>query len=90
VKFAKKNSKFKINIVEKRLPILLPLNFKFKWTNTWHKHWNTKEVQLICTIWNKVVAINVWKAKVDCTICQCCPLCGDVEELHHTNLIGIA
>ncbi len=39
-----RDSEPKINIVEKRLPNLLPLNFKFKWTNTWHKDRSTKEV----------------------------------------------
>jgi hypothetical protein len=32
------------------------------------------------TLWNKAITINTWRAKVDDSINQTCPLCGNEEE----------
>jgi hypothetical protein len=39
-----------------------------------------KEVGFMWALWNKGIAVNAWRAKVDNLINQTCPLCGNEEE----------
>jgi len=59
-----KSSKPKANIVEMRWLELLPSNFKLRWSKNWDKH-RSKKVGFISAIWNRVVAVNMWRAIVD-------------------------
>jgi hypothetical protein len=74
-----RDSKPKINVVEKRVGVL-PFIFKQKWMNIWCKTKSRKEVGFMWALWNKAIAINTWRSKVDNSINQTCPLFGNEEE----------
>jgi hypothetical protein len=67
-------SKPKVKLVEKRWFGLLPSCYRLKWNNTWHKYRNKKEASFIWAIWNKVVVVNMWKAKINNKIDHGCVL----------------
>jgi hypothetical protein len=75
-----RDSKPKVNMVEKRWFGLLPLSYRLRWNNTWHRYRGKKEASFIWAIWNKVMAVNVWRAKANNEIDRGCVLCGDVEK----------
>jgi hypothetical protein len=75
-----KDSKPKINVVEKRWVRVLPFTFKLRWMNIWCKMPSRKEVGFMWALWNKAIVVNTWKAKVDNSINQTCPLCVNEEE----------
>jgi hypothetical protein len=70
--------------VEKRWIGVLLLPFKLKWTNIWCKMQSKKEVSFMWALWNKAITVNTWKAKVNNSINQTCPLCtnGEKSTLH--------
>jgi len=72
-----RNSKSKINVVEKKWVKVLHFTFKLKWINIWCKTQNRKKVNFMWALWNKAITVN--QAKVDSLINQTCPLC-DTEE----------
>jgi hypothetical protein len=39
-----------------------------------------KEIAFIWSMWNKIVAINVWKTKVDRSANHECAVCGKIIE----------
>jgi hypothetical protein len=75
-----RDSKPKVNMVEKRWYGLLPLSYRLRWNNTWHRYCSKKEASFIWAMWNKVMAVNVWRAKANNEIDRGYVLCGDVEE----------
>jgi hypothetical protein len=79
-----KDSKPKINVVEKRWIGVFLFTFKLRWTNIWCKMQSKKEANFICALWNKTIVINIWKVKVDNSINQTSPLCnnGKKSTLH--------
>jgi hypothetical protein len=70
----------KINVVEKRWVGVLPFIFKLKWMNIWCMMWSMKELGFMWALWNKAIVVNTWRAEVDNSINQTCPLCGNEEE----------
>jgi hypothetical protein len=50
-----RDSKPKVNMVEKRWSGLLPLSYRLRWNNTWHRYCSKKEASFIWAIWNKVI-----------------------------------
>jgi hypothetical protein len=60
-----KDFKPKINVVEKRWAWVLPFTFKLRWMNIWCKTRSRKEVGFMWALWNKAIAVNTWRAKVD-------------------------
>jgi hypothetical protein len=74
------DSKPKINVVEKRWIRVFFFTFKLRWTNIWCKMQSRKEAGFMWALWNKPIAVNTWRAKVDNSINQTCPLCSNGEE----------
>jgi hypothetical protein len=75
-----KDSKPKINVVEKRWVRVLPFIFKLRWMNIWCKNQNRKETGFMWPLWNKAIIVNIWRAKVDNSINRTCPLYNNEEE----------
>jgi len=61
-----KDSKPKINVVEKKWVRVLHFSFKLKWINIWCKMQNRKKASFMWALWNKAITVN--KAKVDNSI----------------------
>jgi hypothetical protein len=68
-----KDSKPKINVVEKRWVGALPFTLKLRWINIWCKMPSRKKAGFMWALWNKAIAVNTWRAKVDNSINQTCP-----------------
>jgi hypothetical protein len=75
-----RDSKPKNNVVEKRRVMVFPFTFKLRWMNIWCKIGSRKEVGFMRALWNKAITINTWKAKVDNSINQTCPLCVNEKK----------
>jgi len=75
-----RDSKSKINVMEKRWAWVLPYIFKLRWTNNCCKMWSRKETGFKWALWNKAIAINIWRGKVDNSINPTCPLCSNGKE----------
>jgi hypothetical protein len=75
-----RDSKPKINVVEKRWVGALPFTFMLRWMNIWCKMWSRKEAGFMWALWNKAIAINIWRVKVDKSINQTCPLCDNENK----------
>jgi hypothetical protein len=61
----------KVNIVEKRWFEQLLSSFKLRGANTWNKMCSKKEASFIWAIWNKAIALNLWRIQVNGLINQC-------------------
>jgi hypothetical protein len=59
-----KDSKQKINVVEKRWVGVLHFIFKLRWMNIWYTTRSTKEVSFTWALWNKKIAVITWRIKV--------------------------
>jgi hypothetical protein len=60
----------KVNIVEKRWFELLMFSFKLRGANTWNKMCSKREASFIWAIWNKAMALNLRRIKMDGLINQ--------------------
>ncbi len=63
----------------KRLFELLMSSFKLRGANTWNKMCSKKEASFIWAIWNKAMALNLWRVKMDGLINQGCLLWVNVS-----------
>jgi len=72
-----KDFKPKTNVVEKRWVGVLPFIFELRWMNIWCMTRSRKEASFMWALWNKAIIVNTWKAKVDNSINQTCPLCNN-------------
>jgi hypothetical protein len=54
-----RNSKPKINVVEKRWVRVLPFTFMLRWMNIWCKTQSRKEVGFMWALWNKTITTNI-------------------------------
>ncbi len=86
-----KDSKPKINVVEKRWVGPLPFTFKLRWINIWCKMPSRKEAGFMWALWNKVIVVNTWRVKVDNSINQTCSLCSNEKKstLHRFGSIAM-
>jgi len=69
-----RDSKPKINVVEKRWVRVLPFSFMLRWMNIWCKTRTRKEAGFIWALWNKAIVVNIWRIKVDNLINQTLPI----------------
>ncbi len=70
----------KINLVKKRWIRVLLFTFKLKWTNIWCKMRSRKEMGFMWALWNKAIALNTWRLKVNNSIDQTYPLWSNGEK----------
>jgi len=79
----KKTSLIK-NIPKKWAPIP-PSSFKVRWKHVWWPNQAKRNSRCLWSIIHKVVTINVWKVKANCSIDVMCPICdlGTLESLIH-------
>ncbi len=73
-------AKLRVNIVEKKWSKLLLPSFKLKCANTWSKTHGKEEGSFIWVVWNKAMAVNLWRVKTNGLINQGCLLCGNGKE----------
>jgi hypothetical protein len=60
-----------LNIAAKRYSSVLLPNFRLKWLNTWQKQ-QSKEAGFIWVMWNKAIAINMWRTKANTEVDHGC------------------
>jgi len=69
-----RDSKPKINVVEKRWVRVFPFTFMLKWMNIWCKMQSRKEACFVWALWNKAIVVNIWRVKLNNLINQTLPI----------------
>jgi hypothetical protein len=91
IDFMKYSTKMGRELLRKRHPPLqlaqhkwqpiLPVDFRFRWTNVWDHERQRKEAYLLWQVWHRAVAINTWRGKISINIDKSCVVCQQgVEE----------
>lgn len=64
---------------------ILPAHHYFRWTTMWTRDRTKKEAGLIWLTWNRAVAVNDWRDRIDGTINRNCSVCdtGARESVLH-------